>query len=49
MAWKKVLTLEFMSFDESCTEDDKEVLVTKQLPWQSHKVQLLRPNWMKLL
>ena len=38
MAWKKVLTLEFMSSDESCTEGEKDVLVTKRLPWQSHKV-----------
>lgn len=34
-AWRKVLTMDFMSSDESCIEEGHEVLVSKPLPWQS--------------
>ena len=37
-AWKKVVTMDFMSSDESCTEEDQDVLVSKPLPWQSERV-----------
>ena len=32
-AWKKI-----MSSDESCTEEDQEVIMSKPLPWLSEKV-----------
>ena len=32
------MTADFMSSDESCTEDDQDILVTKPLPWQSERV-----------
>lgn len=35
--WRKIMTMDFMSSDESCIEGD-EVLVSKPLPWESGKV-----------
>ena len=37
--WEKVLTPEFMSSDESGTEDGKGVIFVKKIPWQSPKVE----------
>ena len=37
--WKCVLSLEFMSSDESGTEEDKEVIISHPLPWLSPNVQ----------
>ena len=37
-AWKKIMVVDFMSSDESCTEEDQEVLMSKPLPWLSEKV-----------
>lgn len=37
-AWRKIVSLEFMSSDESCAEEGQEVLVSKPLPWQSERV-----------
>ena len=36
--WGKVLTTEFISSDESGTEDGKAVIFVKTLPWRSQKV-----------
>ena len=37
--WRKIMTMDFMSSDESCIEEgDEEVLVSKPLPWESGKV-----------
>lgn len=41
-SWKKILTMDFMSSDESSVEDGQEVLVSKPLPWQSQKVTLFK-------
>lgn len=41
--WLPVLTMDFMSSDESATDDGKEVLVTKPLQWESvHVTQFKR-------
>ena len=36
--WKKVLITEFMSSDESGTEDGEPVFIVKTLPWRSERV-----------
>ena len=36
--WRKIMTMDFMSSDESCYKGDGEVLVSKPLPWESGKV-----------
>lgn len=36
--WERVLITELISSDESETEDDKAVLVVKELTWRSDKV-----------
>ena len=36
--WLPVLTMDFMSSDESATDEGKEVLVTRPLPWESVSV-----------
>lgn len=36
--WRKIMTMDFMSSDESCIEEGDEVLVSKPLPWESGKV-----------
>ena len=36
--WEKVLITELISSDESETEEDKAVLVVKELTWRSDKV-----------
>lgn len=37
-SWKTIMTVDFMSSDESCTEEDQDVLLTKPLLWQSERV-----------
>ena len=36
--WEKVLTTDLISSDESELEEDRAVLVVKELPWRSEKV-----------
>lgn len=36
--WSKILSIEFMSSDESGTDDGKDVLITKPLIWESEAV-----------
>ena len=36
--WRKIMTMDLMSSDESCYEGGEEVLVSKPLPWESGKV-----------
>ena len=36
--WLPVLTMDFMSSDESATDEGNEVLVTRPLPWESVSV-----------
>ena len=33
--WRKIMTMDLMSSDESCYEGGEEVLVSKPLPWES--------------
>ena len=41
--WRLVVKAEFMSSDESATDEDDEVIVVKQLPWRSvHVGQMFR-------
>ena len=44
--WEKVLIPEFMSSDESGTEDGKGVIFVKKIPWRSPKVETFFQNWM---
>ncbi len=37
-AWKKIMTVDFMSSDESGTEEDQDILLIKPLLWQSERV-----------
>jgi len=36
--WQSIVTMDFMSSDESCTEDGSDVLVSKPLSWESASV-----------
>lgn len=36
--WRSILTMEFMSTDESSTEEGNDVLVSKPLPWEAASV-----------
>ena len=36
--WSKILSMEFMSSDESGMDDGKDVLITKPLKWESEAV-----------
>ena len=36
--WRKVLSTQLISSDESATEDDQPVLIIKELRWRSEKV-----------
>ena len=40
--WKCVLSMEYMSSDESSTEGDKEIIFSHPLPWLSPNVQHLK-------
>ena len=36
--WRSILTMEFMSSDESCAEDGSDVLISKPLSWEAASV-----------
>ena len=36
--WQSILMMDFMSTDESCTEEESDVLVFKPLPWEAASV-----------
>ena len=36
--WEKILQIDMMSSEDSIEEDDKEMLVIKQLPWRGELV-----------
>ena len=40
--WRKVLSLDYMSSDESGNESGKEIIITHPLPWLSPNVQQLK-------
>ena len=40
--WRTIMTMDFMSSDESGVDDGNEVLMSKPLPWESPSVTLFK-------
>ena len=42
--WQSIMTMDFMSSDESCTEEGSDVLVSKPLSWESASVSIFKKS-----